>query len=165
MNHIRLDTISPQELEILNWFKSNDLTNNISDFIRRPDAYNRFLSGVMGWHWEDEFLSQCKIRGFTCTKAGLNSRFDIMVNNNKVQCKFSASSDSIDIRNKDKNSNRRYKLGDFHYMAISNIKNVFIVPINALMTQDLTETISSVKINDILIYKDNYEALNGTANI
>jgi hypothetical protein len=157
MSDIKLETISPQELKIIDWFKSFNLINVISDFVEREDSYTRFVSGIMGWQWEDEFMASCELRDFVCVKDGLNSRHDLTVNGKKVQCKFSASKDRVDIRNKDKTFNRRYRPGDFDYMALKSLDDVYIVPIGALLTKDLTETRQSVRISEIAHFHEKYE--------
>ena len=157
MSLIQLDTITIQESKILSWLRDNNLTNHMSDFVERPDAHNRFVSGIMGWQWEDEFATLCELRGFSCSKPKLDTQFDWVVNSKLVQCKFSMSTRSVDIRNKDKTFNRRYRPDAFDYMAIKSNNDVYVVPINLLLDSTLTQTKQSVKIEDIAGFKDNYE--------
>jgi hypothetical protein len=158
-----LESITPQELKIVEWLRNKSLTNYLSDFIERSDSHNRFITGIMGWHWEDEFKTLCELHSLECIRAPLNSRYDVMVNSNKVQCKFTSSSSRIDIRNKNKEENRRYKPCDFDFMAIKSNENIYIVPISSLLDKTLTQTKQSIKIEDILIYKDCYEQLQTTS--
>lgn len=152
---ITSETISPQEHEIVEWFRINKFTNYFSDFIKRGDSYNRLLGGIMGWHWEDEFKIICELQGFKCEKPGLNNRHDLLVNNKRVQCKFTVAKNRIDLR---KNGhNERYKPNDFDIMALNINMDIYIVPINFLLDENLTQTRSSVKIDEIKKFKDNYQ--------
>lgn len=161
MSPTTLDIISHQELSILEWLRSKDFINYFADFIKRDDAYGRLLGGVMGWHWEDEFRAVCELHGFECDKPGLNSRHDLMVNNKRVQCKFTTAKNRIDLR---KNGhNEKYKPNDFDIMALNVSMNIYLVPIDYLLNKDLTEVRTSVKIDEISQFKDNYEVFN--ANI
>ena len=158
-----LDCINPQELKILSWLEANKLTNMFSDFISRSDAYSRLISGIVGWQWEDEFRTLCELRGFVCEHAPLGQRYDLMVNSYKVQCKSSFATCSIDIRNKDKENNRRYLPGDFDFMAIYSNEEVYVVPISSLLDDTLTKTRASARIDFLQPFKDNFGVFN--ANI
>ena len=161
MNLTTLDIITPQELKVLDWLRTNELTNQISDFIQRSDAYTRLISGIMGWHWEDEFKTLCELHGFTCSNISLSNRYDLIVNDKKVQCKYTVSTSRVDIRHRGSRlTGGKYKAGDFDVMAIRSRNDIFIVPIDVLLDDTLTQTRSSVKIDEIVSYKDKYEVFN-----
>jgi uncharacterized protein YkuJ len=112
----------------------------------------------MGWQWEDEFKTMCELHGFECDKPGLNNRHDLLVNNKRVQCKFTTAKNRIDLR---KNGhNEKYKPEDFDIMALNISLEIYIVPIYYLLNSDLTEVKTSVKIDEITQFKDNYEVFN-----
>lgn len=159
MNLIILDTINHQELKIIEWLRQHKFTNYFHDFTNRGDSIRRLAGGIMGWHWEDEFKAMCELHGFKCEKPALGERYDLVVNNKRVQCKFTMMSKTrIDLR---KNGhNEKYKPGDFDIMALNISMDIYIVPIPVLLNKDLTETKSSVTINQIQPYKDNYEVFN-----
>lgn len=156
-----------KEQELLKWIRKHGLLDGVTSFIKRPDAHNRFITGVLGWQWEDEFELECQKRGMVTAQAPLGHRYDVMVCQScRVQCKFSNSAKSIDIRNKDKTSNRRYRKDDFDYMAIRAYatNETFIVPIIALLDKDGEYTRQKANLDNLQAYKDRYDLLQGTSH-
>lgn len=163
MNLITSESITPQELKIIQWLNINKFTNHLSDFIEREDAYNRLVSGIMGWQWEDEFRAICELQGFECSKPPLGDQYDLLVNNKRVQCKFTIYDDRIDLRSKRGATgckNRHYDNNDFDILALNSNMTIYIVPISSILVEeDLTRVKKSVKIADLEQFKDNYEVL------
>lgn len=144
-----LEYINHQELKIIDWLRDKSLTDSFTRFLKRGDSYNRFITGISGWIWEDEFIDICKALGYHVYKPELNNKYDVCVNGFKVQCKFTADKKKIDLRNKDKNTNRRYYVNDIDFFAIKIINKNFLVPANSIIDADLTFLKKSVKIKDI----------------
>lgn len=120
------------------WFKKHDLLDAMKDFIKRPDAFNRITSGVLGWTWEKDFQKLCKINNIECVECNdLDSKYDCIANGHRIQCKHTSKWPTVDIRNKDKNNNRRYMIGDFDFIAIRSLSSVYIIPQDKLPRDSL----------------------------
>lgn len=154
-------TISPQENNVLHWLRTNNLTQDFCNFIARSDAYTRFLTGTMGWNWEDEFHLLCMEKGLTSEKAILGARHDSIVNGYRVQCKFSADKKKVDIRNKDKTTQRRYKIGDFDFLALKVVDfGILIIPENELVCSKKEGLlVNSIRVEDYIHCFDDWSKL------
>lgn len=161
------DIIKPQELEILEKMRAWNLIDDFYLFLTRPDAHSRLVTGVMGWQWEDTFREICLLRGLECANVGLNTKHDWLINGHRVQCKFSNASPRVDIRNKDKNSGRRYKNDDFEFLAlrVHPISSTFIIPISRLIKDDSGHLRGSLDVNEFADCLDNFEVLHAVQDM
>jgi hypothetical protein len=162
-----LETIRPQELELLSKLREWNLIEELNNFLTRPDAHNRLVTGVMGWQWEDNFRTICDLRGLSCTEVRLGEKHDWIINNYRVQCKFSNAFPRIDIRNKNKESNRRYKKDDFDFLAlrVHPVSSTFIIPSSRLIEGDTGFLKLSLDINEFADCIDNFEVLHATQDL
>ena len=167
MSLINLETIKPQELELLTQLRAWNLVDDFCSFLTRPDAHSRLVTGVMGWQWEDNFQQICELRGLSCKRVGLNTKYDVLVNGKRVQCKFSNSATRVDIRNKDKNSNRRYSKDDFDFLAlrVHPTTSTFIIPVERLIKQGTDSLLGSIDVNAFAEFLDKYEVLHAVQDL
>lgn len=115
----------------------------------------------MGWNWEDEFHLLCLDKGLTSEKALLGNRHDSIVNGYKVQCKFSADKRKVDIRNKDKTTKRKYRVGDFDFLAVKVADfGILIIPESELVcSKNPGLLISSIHVEDYIHCFDDWSKL------
>jgi hypothetical protein len=144
------------------WLKKHNLFDAMNSFIKRPDSLSRFTSAILGWTWEQDFQRLCGLNGIKCVACGkLDSRYDLIANGYRIQCKHTSKWPIIDIRNKDKNNNRRYLVGDFDFIAIRSLNKVFIIPQDKL-PKDSTKVISgyvNLDTQKYRVYLDNFADL------
>jgi len=155
-----LENIKHQEpSEIISkWFIDNNLEKQMLLFINRKDSYTRFITGINGWIWEDEFIDICKQKGFHISKSALGEKHDVIVNGFRVQCKFSANSKKIDLRNKGKNT-RKYHKDDVDFFAIKTIETYYVVSSLDLLSDDEQFLLTSIKIENLKKFKEGLKYL------
>lgn len=140
--------------KISDWLEAYDLVNDMCTFIKRPDAYTRFVTGISGWSWEDQLKKACNLMGLSWEKAeSLDRPYEYIINSLKVQCKLTTCVGKCDIRSKNKNNNRRYLIDDFDILAVK-VKNLsgdkfFVIPSKALVDskKDCTSLKGGINLN------------------
>jgi hypothetical protein len=157
------------DIKIIQWIKDNDLKEMLLSVMKRPDAYTRFLTGVGGWHFEEEFSNKCTDLKILCKIAQKGLPYDFITGENKwrVQCKLTCL-EHIDLRSKIKKS-RNYSLDALDILAIKMINkngnNYYIVPLQqakSILASDkhpgyIRNSINPFKLND---YKNAWHFLN-----
>lgn len=164
LTKIRVNNKSKAGDEIIEWLRTNGLDEAFSDFIKRPDAFTRITSGILGWTWEHDFKKLCDLNGLSCKLHNeLNSSYDAIVNGHvRVQCKHTSAFPRVDIRNKDKTTKRRYKFGSFDVLALRSLDSVYIIPqyaIGADMVNGNDCIVPSINLNNFEYYKNNWNII------
>jgi hypothetical protein len=129
--------------DIIAFLELYGIVKDFHEFIDSSDLDEAFrrITGVLGFQWENEFISECKSRNIPCVPADSQSLpYDCVANGNKrVQCKSTSYTNRIDIRSKKKDSNRRYDVTDFDVMAVRILsphkKDFFFIPVSDLVDE------------------------------
>ncbi len=154
--------LTPKNLKLLEWLKAHDLLEHFHQFMERPDAFTRLTSGMLGWTWEQDFERLCRERSLQFEEPpSLNRQYDCTVEGLRVQCKHTSKFPRVDVRNKNKNTKRRYRTTDFDVMALRSCCDVYIIPISFFPTGELGSSDVnlipvSINLNDYGYFKNNW---------
>lgn len=152
---------NPKHEQILEWLKAHQLLEHFQQFVERPDAFARLTSGMMGWGWEQDFMNLCKKNGLDYEEPqSLNQRFDCTVNGLRVQCKHTSKYPRVDIRNKNKNTKRKYVVSDFDIMALRSMADVYLIPVQSFPTTKLFSSVASPHEESNLLIPGNIDLNN-----
>jgi len=160
---------SEKESEVIDWFRKHNLIDDLHAALQKPKAYQRILSGISGWGWEDEFSVLCLKRELRCEEAPSKTLpWDWRMPCQKlVQCKLTSLIKRADIRShKYRNGTRRYTALDFDILALKVVSpkgnRLFFIPSTELvdpLSPDQSLLYSGIKLEEYISYEDAWQYL------
>lgn len=153
---------------IIAWIKEKNLRDEFFEFIQRPDAYTRVVTGLCGWRWEEELELLCKQQGFRWKASSSKcAPYDGEINGMKVQCKATCAVKAFDIRCKKKENNRRYTITDFDVLALKVYgktgNQIYFVPADVLRADGTNLLLMRIRLDYIVSYLDNWDIFRSKA--